>query len=159
LDVLVVSSRNEGTPVSAIEAMASGRPVVATRVGGLPDLIDDGNTGYLVPSEDAAALAAAIVKVLRDPEAAERMGEAARARVSERFRAERLVADLEALYTELLEGKGMLGYVKARPRSEALKRGFDLLLSSVGLLLSAPVWAIAAAAIKLQDGGPVFFPQ
>ncbi len=159
LDVLVVSSKNEGTPVSAIEAMASGRPVVATSVGGLPDLIDDEKTGCLVPSEDASALAAAIVRVLRDPEAAQRMGAAARALVSERFRSERLVADLENLYTELLEEKGMVGRGAVRPRSEAAKRGFDLLLSSVGLLLSAPVWVIVAAAIKLQDGGPVFFPQ
>ena len=156
LDVLVVSSRNEGTPVSAIEAMASGRPVVATRVGGLPDLIDDGKTGVLVPSEDAPALAAAILRVLRDPDTAHRMGEAARAQVRDRFRTERLIADLERHYMELLDAKGIRG---VRPRSEALKRGFDLCLSSVGLLLSAPVWAIIAAAVRLQDGGPVFFPQ
>lgn len=156
LDVLVVSSKNEGTPVSAIEAMASGRPVVATRVGGLPDLIDDGKTGCLVPSEDAPALAAAILRVLRDPDAAHRMGEAARALVRERFQAERLVGDLEGLYVKLLEEKGIRA---VRPRSQALKRGFDLLLSSVGLLLSAPLWLIVAAAVKLQDGGPVFFPQ
>ena len=53
VDVLVVSSDNEGTPVSAIEAMASGCPVVATRVGGLPDLIDDHRTGRLVPPRNA----------------------------------------------------------------------------------------------------------
>src|SRR5215472_5661249 len=159
LDVLVVSSKNEGTPVSAIEAMASGRPVVATRVGGLPDLIEEGNTGCLVPSEDASALAAAIVRVLRDPEAARRMGEAARRRVSEQFRSERLLADLEGLYTKLLEEKGMLGRSAVRRRLDVLKRGFDLLLSSVGLVLSVPIWVIVALAIKLQDGGPVFFPQ
>jgi lipopolysaccharide/colanic/teichoic acid biosynthesis glycosyltransferase/glycosyltransferase involved in cell wall biosynthesis len=159
LDVLVVSSKNEGTPVSAIEAMASGCPVVATRVGGLPDLIDDGKTGCLVPSEDPAALAAAILRVLRDPDAAHRMGQAARAQVREQFRAERLIGDLEGLYTELLEEKGMRAAVAVGSHSQALKRGFDLLLSSVGLLLSAPVWALVAAAVKLQDGGPVFFPQ
>lgn len=159
LDVLVVSSKNEGTPVSAIEAMASGCPVVATRVGGLPDLIDDGKTGCLVPSEDAPALAAAILRVLRDPDAAGRIGRAAQAQVRERFRVERLIGDLEGLYTALLEEKGMLAPAAARPRSQALKRGFDLLFSSVGLLLSAPLWAIVAAAVKLQDGGPVFFPQ
>jgi lipopolysaccharide/colanic/teichoic acid biosynthesis glycosyltransferase/glycosyltransferase involved in cell wall biosynthesis len=160
LDVLVVSSRNEGTPVSAIEAMASGCPVVATRVGGLPDLIDDGETGHLVPSEDAPALAAAILRVLRDRDAARRMAEAACERVSERFRAERLIGDMERLYCELLAEKGILALERgAAPRSELLKRGFDLLLSSVGLVLSAPLWGVIALAVKLYDGGPVFFPQ
>jgi lipopolysaccharide/colanic/teichoic acid biosynthesis glycosyltransferase/glycosyltransferase involved in cell wall biosynthesis len=159
LDVLVVSSKNEGTPVSAIEAMASGCPVVATRVGGLPDLIDEGTTGSLVPPEDAPALADAILRMLRNRDAARRMGQAARAQVSEQFRVERLICDLEGLYTELLAEKGILVPGAVAPRSHALKRGFDLLLSSVGLLLSAPLWAVVAAAVKLQDGGPVFFPQ
>jgi lipopolysaccharide/colanic/teichoic acid biosynthesis glycosyltransferase/glycosyltransferase involved in cell wall biosynthesis len=159
LDVLVVSSRNEGTPVSAIEAMASACPVVATRVGGLPDLIEDGETGHLVPSEDAPALAAAILRVLREPDTARRLAEAARAQVRERFRAERLIGDMERLYSELLAEKGVALERGAAPRSEILKRGFDLLLSSVGLLLSAAVWGVIALAVKLYDGGPVFFPQ
>ena len=160
LDVLVVSSKNEGTPVSAIEAMASGCPVVATRVGGLPDLIEDGETGHLVPSEDAPALVAAILRVLREPDAARRLAEAARADVRERFRAERLIGDMERLYSELLVEKGVLAPARGTaPRGEALKRGFDLLLSSVGLVLSAAVWGVIALAVKLYDGGPVFFPQ
>jgi glycosyltransferase involved in cell wall biosynthesis len=108
LDVLVVSSNNEGTPVSAIEAMASGCPVVATRVGGLPDLIDDGETGYLVPPGDADALGAAVIRLLRNHEAARRIGESARARVSERFTIERLVADTEGLYAGLLAKRGIV---------------------------------------------------
>jgi lipopolysaccharide/colanic/teichoic acid biosynthesis glycosyltransferase/glycosyltransferase involved in cell wall biosynthesis len=160
LDVLVVSSKNEGTPVSAIEAMASACPVVATRVGGLPDLIEDGETGHLVPSEDAPALAAAILRVLRDREAEQQMARVARESVSQRFRAERLIGDIERLYSELLVEKGVLAPVRsAAPRSEVLKRGFDLLLSGVGLVLSAPVWGVIALAVKLHDGGPVFFPQ
>jgi lipopolysaccharide/colanic/teichoic acid biosynthesis glycosyltransferase len=160
LDVLVVSSKNEGTPVSAIEAMAAGCPVVATRVGGLPDLIAEAETGHLVPSEDAPALAAAILRVLRDGEGARRMAGVARERVSQRFRAERLVADVERLYVELLAQKGVLplGRAAAR-RSEVLKRAFDLALSGVGLVASAPVWGFIALAVKLHDGGPVFFPQ
>jgi glycosyltransferase involved in cell wall biosynthesis len=102
LDVLAVTSNNEGTPVSAIEAMAAGCPVVATRVGGLPDLISDGETGYLVPPGDAQAVSAAMLRLLREPEMARRMGQAARALVRERFAAQRLVSDMERLYPELL---------------------------------------------------------
>ena len=102
LDLLVVSSDNEGTPVSAIEAMAAGRPVVATRVGGLVDLIEESRTGRLVPPRDPAALAQAIGSLLDDPAARAAMGEAARRSAGERFRAERLVADVERLYDDLL---------------------------------------------------------
>jgi glycosyltransferase involved in cell wall biosynthesis len=102
LDVLSVTSNNEGTPVSAIEAMASGCPVVATRVGGLPDLIDEGKTGYLVPPEDAPSVAAAMLRLLHAPEAARRMGQAARARVKDCFTIQRLIRDTEQLYLELL---------------------------------------------------------
>ncbi len=159
LDVLVVSSKNEGTPVSAIEAMASGCPVVATRVGGLPDLIEEGKTGYLVPPENAPALAAAILRVLRNREAAQRMARVAQAWVSKRFRAERLIADMERLYAEVLAEKGVPEASPVACRSEFLKRGFDLILSGVGLVLSAPLWGVIALAVKLHDGGPVFFPQ
>lgn len=107
LDVLVVSSNNEGTPVSAIEAMAAGCPVVATRVGGLPDLIADGQTGCLVPPRDPAALAAGILRLLHDRETARSMGEAAQAMVAERFAVERLCRDVESLYIELLARKGI----------------------------------------------------
>lgn len=102
LDVLAVTSNNEGTPVSAIEAMAAGCPVVATRVGGLPDLIDDGESGYLVPPGDAQAVSAAMLRLLREPEMARRMGQTARTLVQERFAAHRLVNDMARLYPELL---------------------------------------------------------
>ncbi len=107
LDVLAISSRNEGTPVSAIEAMAAGCVVVATRVGGLPDLIDDGRTGTLVPADDPAALASAIGRVLGDPERSGPMRAAARVDVQQRFMATRLVADMQELYLELLIAKNV----------------------------------------------------
>jgi glycosyltransferase involved in cell wall biosynthesis len=103
LDVLAVTSNNEGTPVSAIEAMAAGCPVVATRVGGLPDIIHDGQTGYLVPPRDAPAVAAAMLRLLRAPATAHRMGQAARARVKDCFAVGRLTRDTEQLYMELLD--------------------------------------------------------
>ncbi len=107
LDVLVLSSNNEGTPVSAIEAMAAGCPVVATRVGGLPDLIAEGETGSLVPPGNPQALAATILRLLRDPEAAGRTARTARAVVQERFTLKRLISDTENLYQEILNGKGI----------------------------------------------------
>src|SRR5262249_24529449 len=107
LDVLVVSSNNEGTPVSAIEAMAAGRPVVATRVGGLPDLITDGKTGRLVQPQAAHALADAVLELLNDRPYARAIGETASAAVRERFTTERLIRGVETLYTALVAGKGL----------------------------------------------------
>ncbi len=160
LDVLVVSSDNEGTPVSAIEAMASGCPVVATRVGGLPDLIEDGEDGHLVPARDAEAMARTVLGLLRDRDRARRMGRNARGRVRDRYRAERLCRDIEALYTELLAPRRDLRATRS-PRlwDPALKRLFDVTLATAGLVGSAPLWGLAALAIKLEDGGPVFFRQ
>lgn len=105
LDVVALCSRNEGSPVSLIEAMAAGRPVVATRVGGVPDLVEDGVTGYLVPADDCDALASAVRALLADPERRQAMGAAGRKRVVPAFSAERLLADVDRLYTELLHEK------------------------------------------------------
>ncbi len=105
LDVLVVSSINEGTPVSAIEAMAAGCPVVATRVGGIPDLVRDGETGYLVPAGDVQALSRGILRLLEDRQTASRMAKSAQAMVLERFNTGRLIADIEQLYLNLLQEK------------------------------------------------------
>ncbi len=109
LDMLVVSSVNEGTPVSAIEAMAAGCPVVATRVGGLPDLVDHGRTGWLVPPGEARALSEAVASMLGDQTRVDALREAARDDVERRFLASRLVDDVERLYVELLASKGILG--------------------------------------------------
>lgn len=108
LDVLVVSSDNEGTPVSAIEAMASGCPVVATAVGGLPDLIADGETGCLVPAKSPDALANAVLSLLQNSPLAERLGAAAQASVLERFTVSRLIVDIERLYDRWLARKGIV---------------------------------------------------
>src|SRR5690606_10213417 len=104
LDVLVISSVNEGTPVSVIEALATGCPVVATAVGGLPDLLDGGALGTLVPSGDAGALAAALLQTLDDPPP----GDATRALMQQRYSVGRLVRDLDTLYRDLLRRKGRL---------------------------------------------------
>lgn len=101
LDVNVISSLNEGTPVSVIEALAAGCPVVATAVGGLPDLLDHGALGALVPSGDADALAAALIAALDHPPD----GAQARRLVLARYGIDRLVNDLDHLYRALLAKK------------------------------------------------------
>ncbi len=98
LDVNVISSLNEGTPVSVIESLAAGCPVVATAVGGLPDLLDGGTLGRLVSSSDADALANALIAVLDNPPD----GAAAQQFVLERYGIDRLVRDLDNLYHSLL---------------------------------------------------------
>lgn len=105
LDVFVQPSLNEGTPVSLIEAMAAGTPVVATRVGGVPDVVDDGCSGLLVPARDPSALAQAIVRLWRDPALRQRMGDDARRRVQPGYDISDLVARLQALYLQLLTNR------------------------------------------------------
>jgi glycosyltransferase involved in cell wall biosynthesis len=82
--------------------------VVATNVGGLPDLIRDGETGYLVLPGDASAVATAVLRVLHQPEVARYMGATARKVARERFSAQRLITDMERLYLELLRRKRVL---------------------------------------------------
>jgi glycosyltransferase involved in cell wall biosynthesis len=101
-DVLMLASANEGTPVVAIEALAAGRPVVSTRVGGVPDVVSDGETGLLVPEGDVEGLAAALERLASDPEVRRRYGERGRAIVVPRYRVDRLVDDVDRLYRELL---------------------------------------------------------
>jgi glycosyltransferase involved in cell wall biosynthesis len=101
-DALVLPSSNEGTPVSAIEALAAGRPVVATRVGGVPDVVADGEDGFLVDPGDTDGLADRLAQLAHDPVLRERMGEAGRQRVLPRYAVERLVDDVDRLYRSLL---------------------------------------------------------
>ena len=102
LDVLVSCSHNEGMPISLIEAMAAGCPVVATNVGGVPDLIDDHQTGLLVPDGDPPRLAAAVLRLLQDTDRARELAGAAQHRVRNRFGMARFVAEMDELYTRLL---------------------------------------------------------
>jgi glycosyltransferase involved in cell wall biosynthesis len=98
-DVLCLPSSVEGLPLVVLEAMAQGKPVVATAVGGTPELVVDGKTGLLVPPGDAGALAAALERVLRDPELARRLGEAGRHRVMESFSLSAMTERVLGLYT------------------------------------------------------------
>ena len=82
-DILVLPSRTEGWGLSLMEAMACKKPVVASRVGGIPELVRDGTDGLLVGAGDVAGLSRAILRLLKDPDLCRRMGEAGRERVSE----------------------------------------------------------------------------
>jgi glycosyltransferase involved in cell wall biosynthesis len=104
LDVVVNSSRNEGTPVSLIEALAAARPVVATRVGGTPDLLGE-DRGLLVPAGDPAALAAGILECLRWREAAAARARAGQRHVLRHHALGRLIDEMDGLYRELLAGR------------------------------------------------------
>ncbi len=106
-DVFILPSANEGTPVTAIEALAAGKPVVATRVGGIPDVVRDGEDGFLVAPGDVDALADRLAQLATDDKLRKRMGEAARSRVRERYSVERLVDDVDRLYRSLLEAEGL----------------------------------------------------
>jgi glycosyltransferase involved in cell wall biosynthesis len=106
LDLVVLTSRNEGTPVALIEAGAAGKAVVATSVGGVPDVVRDGKTGLLAPAGDPRAVAMQIAALLDDSSRAAAMGRAGREWVRDRYSVQRLVADTASLYRELLARKG-----------------------------------------------------
>jgi glycosyltransferase involved in cell wall biosynthesis len=101
-DVVVLTSLNEGTPVSLIEAMAAGLPVVATAVGGVPDVVEDGLTGTLVPSGSVEALAHAIEALVANRDLRASFGRAGRERAFQRYTREGLITQIAALYEELL---------------------------------------------------------
>jgi glycosyltransferase involved in cell wall biosynthesis len=101
-DAVALTSANEGTPVTLIEALAAGRPVVATRVGGVPDVVDEGETGHLVRPGDTHALAERLALLAADPKRAAEMGAEGRRRSLERYAVSRLVDDVDGLYRRLL---------------------------------------------------------
>jgi glycosyltransferase involved in cell wall biosynthesis len=103
-DAFALTSANEGTPVVVIEALAAGLPVVATRVGGVADVISDGDDGFLVEPGDTRALAERLEQLAHDPDLRARMASVGRERALSRYGVERLVADVDELYRALLDG-------------------------------------------------------
>ena len=105
-DLFVLSSDYEGVPLTVLEAMAAGKPVVATGVGGVPELVEDGVTGILVPPCNPEALAKGILRLAKDSDLRQRMGKAAQERALERFDIARTAREYEALYLRLLKECG-----------------------------------------------------
>jgi glycosyltransferase involved in cell wall biosynthesis len=105
LDISVLSSTSEGFSNVLLESMAVGIPVVATRVGGNPEIVIDGVTGYLIPPADPRAMAEAILHLLDMPNEATEMGAAGRTRVEENFSVESMVRSYERLYTSLAKAE------------------------------------------------------
>ena len=104
-DVSVLCSQSEAFPNSIVEAMAAGKPVVATRVGGVVDAVVEGETGFLVPPRQPAALAAAIGRLLTEPERRREMGRAGARRARAQYHASRVLPSLESLYERLLSAR------------------------------------------------------
>lgn len=108
LSLFVNPSRAEAFGVAALEAQACGLPVVATRVGGLPEVVCDGVTGVLVPPEDPQALALALIELLRDPARRATLGRAARAWVAERYDWQHSLDQMVAVYARVVHSRGRL---------------------------------------------------
>lgn len=106
-DIFCLPSRSEGMSNALLEAMACRLPCVATNVGGNSEVVIEGRTGFLVPSEDPRALAAQIVTLLRDPRRAKRMGEEGRRIVEQKFKVQHMVDRLSWLYKDLLRKRGL----------------------------------------------------
>jgi len=108
LDIVALSSLSEGLPVTIIEGMASAKPIVAARVGGVPELLDEGNAGIIVPAANPQELARGIIKILDNPDIAKKMGEYGRQTAMSRYRVDTLVENIAKLYEQLLEEKGLI---------------------------------------------------
>ncbi len=132
--VSVAPSLSEAMPNVVLESMAAGAPIVATRVGGTPEVVEDEVNGLLVPPCDAPALATAIGRLLMDPALGERLGKAGRARMVDSFSVPRMVRETENLYTALLNGErtpamrpeSQIAMTQAPPRAVMARRRREL---------------------------------
>jgi glycosyltransferase involved in cell wall biosynthesis len=108
-DIIALSSLNEGTPVSLVEALASEKPVVSTRVGGVESIVEHGISGFLCDKDDTEAFAQHLATLVNDDTLRMQMGKAGPDHVRTRFSYQRLVRDMQAMYEGLLAKKGVNG--------------------------------------------------
>jgi glycosyltransferase involved in cell wall biosynthesis len=120
-DLILLTSDNEGMPVSLIEAGLAGLPAVATAVGSVAEVVEDGRTGLLAPC-DAGHLARSVVRLLRDDALRHRLGASAAVRCRERFGPERLVSDVQRVYEEVA---AQHGWWSERPRARYVRAVAD----------------------------------
>jgi len=106
MDIFVLPSMSEGVPMALLEAMAASRPIVASRVGGIPEVVKNGVEGLLVEPKDVKGLAESFLQIIQYPDMARKMGEAARKRVEREFSATGMAEQVGSLYHELMESKG-----------------------------------------------------
>jgi len=118
IDVLLLTSYMEANPISILEAMASEKPVVATRVGSIPEVVIDGKTGYLVTAGDAGEIAARVLELLDAPQRAAAMGRAGRERVIARWSIDRMVKGCQELLADLYAAKSARRARRRRPDSD-----------------------------------------
>ncbi|MCB0698215.1 MAG: glycosyltransferase, partial [Chitinophagaceae bacterium] len=107
MDIVALTSHNEGTPVSLIEAEAAGKPVVSTNVGGVKDVVTDNQTGYITDPDDADAFAEALLRFIEKPEQRDYFGKHGREFALSHYSYQRLVKDMSEYYYELLDKKGV----------------------------------------------------
>jgi glycosyltransferase involved in cell wall biosynthesis len=105
LDIICLTSFNEGTPVSLIEAQAANKPIVSTRVGGIADIVLEGQTALLADVQDTEKFCEHLLNLVQDNDLRRKLGSNSREHVMERFSYQRLVNDMSQLYYELLEKK------------------------------------------------------
>ncbi len=148
--VVLPTAYREGIPRILLEAAATGLPIVTADAPGCRDAVSDGDNGILVPARDVPSLVAAMDRLTGDELLRHRMGAAGRVRAERRFDVAQVADAVIETYQAALQ-------IDRRQAEPWLKRPFDVLVSGIGLLVLSPVWLAAAIAIKLQDGGPVFF--
>jgi lipopolysaccharide/colanic/teichoic acid biosynthesis glycosyltransferase len=151
MDLFVLPSYREGFPRAAMEAAASGLPIVATDIRGCRQVVEHGATGLLVPAKDTDALAGAIDQLIADPGARARMGVAARERAVRDFDERVVVARVLATYDHPPRRRGA--------RTSRAKRILDVVISAVALVVLSPLFAAVALLVRARMGAPVLFRQ
>jgi lipopolysaccharide/colanic/teichoic acid biosynthesis glycosyltransferase len=157
-DAVALTSEKEGIPRSIMEAMALGKPVVATDVPGTRELVAHGETGLLANYRDAGKLAQALVAVMHSQEERSRFGAAGRARIVSAFTESIVVQRLLRMYRETARRKQRSHGWRNRLRT-VVKRAFDLVVSVPAFILLMPVYGIVALLVRLKLGSPVLFRQ